>query len=67
VDEVQYRTATNIQSFTRPAVTGQLGHNAAHLPKHERERGVDETQEQKRTKNKEKKAKGKKRKNPNRK
>jgi hypothetical protein len=50
---------------TRPAVTGQLDHNAAHLPKRERERGVEETQEQRGTKNKEKKAKGNKRKNPN--
>jgi hypothetical protein len=35
------------------------------LPKRERERGVEETQEQRGTKNKEKKAKGNKRKNPN--
>jgi hypothetical protein len=61
----------NIQQYkhtkfvTRPAVTGQLGHNAAHLPKHERERGDEETQEQRGTKNKEKKAEGKKRENPN--
>jgi hypothetical protein len=35
------------------------------LPKHERERGDEETQEQRGTKNKEKKAEGKKRENPN--